>query len=95
MRTADGWLNSYPEPKEHWVLEAGGLPMAHGEESQARAIWGTLAWATSRRAVKGAIFFEASDYGTPVGLRAPGGRVRPAADALARAIRVLSENAAP
>ena len=95
MRTADGWLNSYPEPKEHWVLEAGGLPMAHGEESQARAIWGTLAWATSRRAVKGAIFFEASDYGTPVGLRAPGGRVRPAAAALARAIRVLSENAAP
>ncbi len=95
MRTADSWLNSYPEPKEHWVLEAGGLPMAHGEESQARAIWGTLAWATSRRAVKGVIVLEASDYGTPIGLRAPGGRARPAAQTLARAIRVLSENAAP
>jgi len=95
MKTADSWLNSYPEPKEHWVLEAGGLPMAHGEESQARAIWGTIAWATSRRAVKGAIVFESSDYGKPIGLRAPGGRVRPAAASLARAIRVLSENAAP
>jgi hypothetical protein len=95
MRIADAWLNSYPEPKEHWVLEAGGLPMAHGEESQARAIWGTIAWATSRRAVKGAIVVEASDYGRPIGLRAPGGRVRPAAAAMARAIRVLSENAAP
>jgi hypothetical protein len=95
MRTADSWLNSYPEPKEHWVLEAGGLPMAHGEQNQARAIWGTIAWATSRRPVKGAIVFEASDYGTPIGLRAPGGRVRPAAQTLARAIRVLSENAAP
>jgi hypothetical protein len=95
MRTADSWLNSYPEPKEHWVLEAGGLPMVHGEENQARAIWGTLAWATSRRAVKGVIVLEASDYGTPVGLRAPGGRVRPAAETLARAIRVLSENGAP
>ena len=69
--------------------------MAHGEQNQARAIWGTIAWATSRRAVKGAIVFEASDYGTPIGLRAPGGRVRPAAATLARAIRVLSENAAP
>jgi hypothetical protein len=95
MRTADGWLNSYPEPKEHWVLEAGGLPMVHGEESQARAIWGTIAWATSRRPVKGVIVFESADYGEPVGLRAPGGRVRPAAATLARAIRVLSENAAP
>jgi hypothetical protein len=95
MRTADSWLNSYPEPKEHWVLEAGGLPMAHGEQNQARAIWGTIAWATSRRAVKGAIVFEASDYGTPIGLRAPGGRVRPAAATLARAIKVLSENASP
>jgi len=95
MHTADAWLNSYPEPKDHWVLEAGGLPMAHGEESQARAIWGTLAWATSRRAVKGAIVFESSDYGRPIGLRAPGGRVRPAAASISRAIRVLSENAAP
>ena len=95
MRTADSWLASYPEPKEHWVLEASGLPMAHGEENQARAIWGTIAWATSRRAVKGAIVFEASDYGTPVGLRAPGGRVRPAAATVTRAIHVLSENGSP
>jgi hypothetical protein len=94
-RTLDGWLNSYPEPKEHWLLEAGGLPMAHGEQNQARAIWGALAWATSRRAVKGAIIFEAGDYGTPIGLRAPGGRLRPAAAMVARAIKVLSENAAP
>jgi hypothetical protein len=39
------------------VLEAGGLPLTHGEQNQARAIWGTIAWATSRRAVKGAIVF--------------------------------------
>ena len=69
--------------------------MVHGEQSQARAIWGSLAWATSRRALKGAIVFQAGDYGTPIGLRAPGGRVRPAAAVVARAIKVLSENAGP
>jgi hypothetical protein len=95
MRTADRWLGAYGTPKEHWVLEAGGLPLAHGDASQARAIWGALAWATSRRAVKGAIVFEAGDYGEPVGLRAPGGRLRPAAAVVERAIRDLAENAAP
>ncbi len=95
MRTADSWLNSYPEPKEHWVLETAGLPMVHGEDSQASAIWGTIAWATGRSAVKGVIVLEASDYGTPIGLRAPGGRVRPAAATVARAIHLLSENGAP
>jgi hypothetical protein len=69
--------------------------MVHGEESQARAIWGALAWATSRRPLKGAIVFEAGDYGTPIGLRAPGGRLRPATEMVARAIKVLSENAGP
>ncbi|HXT47573.1 MAG TPA: hypothetical protein VN717_02980 [Gemmatimonadaceae bacterium] len=95
MHTLDGWLSSYPVPKEHWLLETGGLPMVHGEQSQARAIWGSLAWATSRSALKGAIVFQAGDYGTPIGLRAPGGRLRPAAAVVARAIRVLSENAGP
>jgi hypothetical protein len=71
------------------VLEAGGFPLVHGELSQERALWGVLAWATSRSAIRGLVIFEASDYGAQLGLRAPGGRVRRVAAAAQRAIRAL------
>jgi hypothetical protein len=89
MRTLDDWLRVTPTPKEHWVLEAGGFPLVHGELSQERALWGVLAWATSRSAIRGLVIFEASDYGAQLGLRAPGGRVRRVAAAAQRAIRAL------
>jgi hypothetical protein len=89
MRAADGWIRASRGSKELWVLEAGGFPLAQGEMSQARAIWGALAWATSRSAVKGVVVLQAGDYGAPIGLRAIGGRWRPAAITVQRAISAL------
>ena len=92
-RTADAWLTAQrpASGKEHWILEAGGYPTAHGELSQARALWGILAWATNHPAVKGVIAFEASDYATRLGLQTPSGRLRLAAGTLKRAIAGLGE----
>jgi hypothetical protein len=92
MRTVDSWLRSSRSTKKHWVLEAGGLPMTHGDASQALALQGILAWATSKNVIKGLIIREASDYEAPLGLRAPSGRLRPAAAMAAAAIRELGEN---
>jgi len=80
-----------PSVREHWVFAAGGYPLAHGEASQERALWRSLAWATSRPAVRGLIAADASDYGTLDGLRAPTGRTRRAAMAVRRAVRGLAE----
>ena len=90
-RTIDRWLAATPSRKEQWVLEASAFPRTHGELSQERALWGILAWATSRYAIKGVIIFEASDYESPLGLRAPGGRLRPAAMAVRQAVRALNQ----
>lgn len=92
LRTADDWLRAAPTRKLHWILEAGAFPLSHGDLSQARAIWGTLAWATSRSVVKGVIVYEASDYERPMGLRAAGGRMRMATTTVRQAIEVLDGN---
>jgi len=89
MRTADRWMRR--SSKEHWVFAAGGYPVSHGERSQERAVWGTLAWATSHARVRGLIVEGAGDYDALTGLRAPGGRLRPAAGAVGRALRALEE----
>ncbi|MGH7647277.1 MAG: hypothetical protein ACREND_04105, partial [Gemmatimonadaceae bacterium] len=89
MRTADAWARAARSAKPVWVLEAGAFPLAHGEESQARALWGMLAWATSRAAIKGLIAYQASDYRVPVGLRTSAGRLRPAAALLRHAAAQL------
>jgi hypothetical protein len=91
MIAADRWIAAARSEKEMWVLEARGFPGVHGELNQERALWGALAWATSRSAVKGFVVYQASDYESPTGLRAPGGRIRRAAPALRRAIRTLRE----
>ncbi|HJU69744.1 MAG TPA: hypothetical protein VJ650_16000 [Gemmatimonadaceae bacterium] len=91
MIAADKWIAAAGSAKDVWVLEARGFPAVHGELNQERALWGALAWATSRSAVKGYIVYQASDYESPTGLRAPGGRIRRAAAALRRAIRTLRE----
>lgn len=93
LRAADRLLRRTGTTKPVWVFAAGGYPYAHGERSQARAIWGTLVWATTHERVKGIIVADAGDYDGRTGLRAPGGRVRPAAAMLTRALRSLQENA--
>ncbi len=89
--TADRWMtvNRDAPAREHWILEAGGFPAVHGELSQARALWGILAWSTNHPAIRGVIAFEAGDYATRLGLQTPSGRTRPAAATLRRAIAGL------
>jgi hypothetical protein len=90
LRAADSWLAT-ARPRDLWILEAGGLPLVHGATSQARAIWGALAWATRRPAVKGFIVFESGDYGASLGLRSPSGRLRPAAMMVRAAVEALQQ----
>ena len=91
LHVADRWMRG--SAKNHWVFSAGAYPVTHGETSQSRALWGTLAWATSHEAVKGLIVESAGDYDVVTGLRAPGGRVRPALATLERAVAAMAETA--
>ncbi|HJU90649.1 MAG TPA: hypothetical protein VJ672_14760 [Gemmatimonadaceae bacterium] len=92
MDAADRWMQATPPAKPVWVLEAGGFPTVHGDASLSRTLLGALAWATRRPTVRGVIVYEASDYQARMGLRAPGGRIRPAATSLSRAVRALGES---
>lgn len=92
LRVADRWTRT--SRKEQWVFAAGGFPTAHGEASQQRAILAVLAWATAHPTVRGLIVDGAGDYDEMTGLRAPGGRLRPAVVTLRRAIQALAETRA-
>lgn len=92
-RTADRWMRVMPPRKEHWIFATGGYPLAYGERSQENAVWEVLAWATDHPAIKGAIIYEAGDYGLARGLRAPNGRIRPVTRRVTAAIRQLHESA--
>ncbi len=94
FRAADRWMTAHPPIKPHWVLGAGGYPLAHGETSHARAVWAALAWATAHPHIRGALVTEAGDYGQAMGLRAPNGRFREAATAVRRALNGLRETEA-
>jgi hypothetical protein len=89
MRVARRWMQQFPKPKEHWVFATGGYPLVHGELSQLRAVWGTLAWATAQSAIKGLVVYEGGDYNTVRGIRAAGGRLRPVFDKLVQAEKGL------
>jgi hypothetical protein len=91
MHVADRWMRG--TTKNHWVFSAGAYPVTHGETSQSRALWGMLAWATSHAPVKGIIVDGAGDYDVVTGLRAPGGRVRPALATIERALAAMAETA--
>jgi hypothetical protein len=98
LRAADRWMAAEPQvslAKEHWVFTTRGFPETHGEASQERAVWATLAWATSHAAVKGLVVADAADYDDRTGLRAPTGRLRPVVGAVSRATRNLREAEAP
>ena len=90
-RAADRWLRAYPPRKSHWVFGAGGFPLAHGEQSQDRALLASLSWATAHIEVRGLVAVEANDYGQATGVRAPNGRYRKAAYTLRNSIRALDE----
>lgn len=92
---ADRWMSVSRSRKEHWVFATGGYPEAHGEASQERAVWSSLAWATSRPAIKGLIVSEAGDYGVIRGLRAADGHLRRATFVVIKAMKGLRESAAP
>jgi len=94
FRAADRWMRAQPPRKPHWVFTAAGYPLAHGEESQARAIRAALAWATAHPHFRGVLVMEANDYGQALGLRAPNGRYRRAATTVRRAMNGLRESAA-
>ena len=76
-----------------FVAVTGGFPLAYGEHSQEEAIWEVLSWATDHPVIKGAVVYEAGDYGQARGLRAPNGRLRPATRFVTRAIQQIRESA--
>lgn len=92
-RTADRWMRATPPRKDHWIFATGGYPLAFGERSQENAVWEVLAWGTEHAAIKGAIVYEAGDYGQSRGLKAPNGRFRPATRRVVWAIDQLRESA--
>jgi hypothetical protein len=88
MQIAERWMQRLSSPqKEQWIFATGGNPAAHGEDAQARAVWGEVVWGASHAAIKGVIVADAADYNTITGLRAASGRLRPAANTVARASR--------
>ncbi len=93
MRIAERWMQRQPAAqKEQWIFAAGGNPAAHGEDAQARAVWGEVVWGASHAAIKGVIVADAADYETITGLRAASGRLRPAAGIVARASREVKNS---
>lgn len=93
LRIARRWMHMYDRPKPHWVWSAGGYPVAHGERSQVLALRGIFAWATSQPEVEGVVVTEAGDYEAQRGLRAPGGRLRPALNEVTRTVNAIRESA--
>jgi len=92
MRFAQRWMRQFPKPKDHWVF-AGGYPLAHGEENQLLTIKEVLAWATAEVPIKGLVVYEGGDYNSVRGLRAAGGRLRPATYEILRAEKGLRASA--
>ncbi len=89
LRVAQRWMRLFPNPKEHWVFATGGYPLVHGEENQRLTILGVMAWATAETPIKGLVVYEGGDYYTLRGLRAAGGRLRPATNEILKAEKGL------
>ncbi|MEP7382746.1 MAG: hypothetical protein ABI910_13740, partial [Gemmatimonadota bacterium] len=90
-RLAERWMRR--SRKDQWIWSARAFPRTFGEGNQARAIWGVLAWATRQPKVRTVIVDGAGDYEALVGLRDPGGRLRPVVGSVARARRAVDETA--
>ncbi|MEP6765616.1 MAG: hypothetical protein ABJB66_14975 [Gemmatimonadaceae bacterium] len=95
LRAFDHWhaleIAQSNAPRDHWLMEVGGLPRAHGDVAQTAAMMRALAWATRRPWITGAILGDAGDYDGAIGLRAANGRMRSAVGILSRASRGMNE----
>lgn len=89
FHVAERWMRGTLKP--HIVFATGAYPRLHGQRNQERALWGMLAWATRQPQIEAFLVDGAGDYGALAGLRAPGGRVRPAMQMLVRAKEALAE----
>ena len=94
MAMVSQWIASQPSDRPTWITRVTTAPVAHGEESQALAWRGVLAWAARTAEIHGVLTGPASDYGTVTGIRAASGRLRPAARVIAAAARGLREGRA-
>ncbi|GJG85595.1 hypothetical protein tb265_07760 [Gemmatimonadetes bacterium T265] len=102
LRAAERWAraavaapNAPARPKEQWVFDVRGFPVAHGAASQEGVVWHTIAWASARPGVAGVLVGEPGDYTEMTGLRGANGALRPAIGAVRRALRGLREAVAP
>ena len=77
--------------RPHWLATVGGLPHAHGDNSQLAAIRRSLAWGSRQRWINAVIIGESGDYDGWLGLRASNGRNRKALAELTRASQGMRE----
>lgn len=94
LRAFDRWhalAGRYNTTRKNWLMEAGGLPRAHGDASQTLAVMQALAWGSRRPWISVAIIGDASDYDAAIGLRAADGRLRNVVGVISRASRGMRE----
>jgi hypothetical protein len=77
--------------QQHWLMNVGGLPHAHGDAAQTAAIRHAIAWASRQPWISAAIVGEPADYDGWLGLRAANGRPRAALSAVGLAARRMKE----
>jgi hypothetical protein len=98
LRAADRWMRAagpLPRGKQLWVFDVHAFPAAHGEASQERTVWHTIAWASAHPALRGVVVAEPGDYSRITGLRAANGRLRGAVGGIRRALATLRETVVP
>lgn len=97
LRAFDRWhalaTAQYGTSRDHWIMETGGLPRAHGDAAQTAAVMHALAWGSRRDWVTVAIIGDAGDYDASTGLRAADGRMRNVVNVVSRAARGMREAA--
>jgi hypothetical protein len=77
--------------QEHWLLNVGGLPHAHGDAAQTAAMRRALAWGSRQPWISAAVLGEPADYDGWLGFRAANGRQRAAVNAIGLAARRMRE----
>jgi hypothetical protein len=98
LRAADRWMRAAAplgRDKALWVFDVHAYPAAHGEASQERTVWHTIAWASAHPAVRGVVVAEPGDYTRITGLRAANGRLRGTVFGMRRALATLRETVVP
>ncbi len=77
--------------RPHWLATVGGLPHAHGDNSQLAAIRRSLGWGSRQPWINAVIIGVSGDYDGWLGLRASNGRNRGALAELTRAAQRMRE----